>query len=42
MGLRERGCGDMDWSNLAKDREHTPAILNAVINLQEQYSVGDY
>jgi hypothetical protein len=28
------GCGDMDWIELAKDRDRWQALLNAVMNLR--------
>ena len=34
MVLHEVGWGDMDWIDLAQDREKRWAIVNAVINLR--------
>jgi hypothetical protein len=34
MDLREVGWGDMDWINLALDRERCFAVVNAVMNLR--------
>jgi len=33
MDLQEVGCGDMDWINLAHDKDRCQALMNAVINL---------
>jgi hypothetical protein len=34
MDIRETGCGDMDWIDLAQDRHRRRAHVNAVMNLQ--------
>jgi hypothetical protein len=34
MDLREVGGGDMDWINLAPDRDRWRALVNAVMNLR--------
>jgi hypothetical protein len=34
MDLREIGCGDMDWIDLAKDRDQWKALVNTVKNLR--------
>jgi hypothetical protein len=34
MDLQELECGDMDWINLAQDKNSWQAIVNAVMNLR--------
>jgi hypothetical protein len=32
--LREIGCGDMDWIDLAQDRNQWRALVNTMMNLR--------
>jgi hypothetical protein len=34
MNLRETGCGDMDWIDLAQDRDRWRALMNTVMKLR--------
>jgi hypothetical protein len=33
MDLHEVGCEDMDWIDVAQDRDRWRALLNAIMNL---------
>jgi len=34
MGLQELGWGNMDWIELAQDRDSWQALVNAIMNLR--------
>ena len=34
MDVQEVGCGDMDWIDLAQDRNRWRELVNAVMNLR--------
>jgi len=36
IDLQEVGCGDMDWIELAQDRDRWQALANVVMNLGVQ------
>jgi len=34
MNLQEVGCGDVDWIELAQDRDRWRALVNTIMNLR--------
>jgi len=42
MDLQEEGCGDMDWIDLAQDRDRWRALANAVMTLWAPLNEGNF
>jgi hypothetical protein len=42
IDLREIGWADMDWIDLAQDRDQWRALVNTVVNLRVPYNVGKF
>jgi hypothetical protein len=42
IDLQEMGFVDMDWIELAQERDRWPALVTAVMNLRVPYYVGNF
>jgi hypothetical protein len=42
MDFRERGCGGMDWIDLAQNRDQWRRLGNTVMNLRVPINVGKF
>ena len=42
MDLKEVGCGDVDWIDLAEDRDRLLALVNSVMNLRVPQNAGNF
>jgi hypothetical protein len=42
MGLQVVECWDVDWIDLAQDRDKWQALVNAVMNLRVPYIKGNF
>jgi hypothetical protein len=40
--IQEVGCGDVDWKELAQDRDRWWELVNAVMNLRVPLNVGNF
>jgi len=42
MDLQEVGCGDVDWIELAQDRDRERSLVNAVKSLRIPSNAGNF
>jgi hypothetical protein len=42
MVIREIGWGDMDWTDLAEDKDHWRALVFTVMNLRVLYNIEKF
>jgi hypothetical protein len=42
MDLREIGCDDMDWIDLAQNRDQWRALVNTIMKLRVPQNVGKF
>ena len=42
MDRQEVGCGDMEWKELAQDRDRWQALANVVMNLQVPKNANNF
>ena len=42
MDLREVGSGDIDWIDLAQDRDRWRALVNTVVNIRVSLKMGNF
>jgi hypothetical protein len=40
LDLQDVGCEDMDWIDMAQDRDRWQALVNAIMNLQVALNAG--